>query len=127
MNLETVWQELGSYDGKGAQKFELTQARVQFYMGAMEIPMVAVHPEAPFHFSPIHMNEYADLLMEYGLELDCVEEGANYKINFSEDGLYLGRLTSHFLKLHAQRIQGLGWEAFSKIVNFHLNRTVPVN
>ncbi len=121
MTLEEIWQELQLYQGQGTKKFDLSGIRTQFYMGAMEIPMIVFSPPVPFVLKENKLSEFSDVIAPCGLELDCVEEGNNYKINRSADGQYLGRITPNALKLHAVRAQELGWEHFNIIVSFHLN------
>lgn len=121
LNLEQVWDNLQSYEGNGAKNFQFFEYRVQFYKGAMEIPLIAFFPKIPFNLSDEKMQNFSSALSEFGLELDCVEEKANYKINRAEDKQYIGRLTTDSLKLHAVRIKELGWETFSKIIFFCLN------
>ena len=120
MTLEEIWTALQSYEGEGSKNFDLSGVRVQFYKGAMEIPLIAFHPSVPFDLSEGKLSELTDLLSGYGYELDCVEDSRNYKINRSEDGQYLGRLTRDAFKLHAARTKELGWETFSKMIAFHL-------
>ncbi len=122
MTLQEIWKEFQSYDGTGSKNFEVPGCRVQFYKGAMEIPLVAFYPKSPFTLGAESMEGFSALLEKLGFELDCVEEGGNYKINRSEDGQYLGRITNEALKLHAERIKELGWDAFQSIADFHLSK-----
>ena len=124
MNLSELWKEFQSYDGTGSKHFELPGCGVQFYKGAMEIPLIAFIPERKFDLGPAKISEFSKLLSSLGLMLDVVQDGGNYKINRSEDGQYVGRITSEALKLHAERIKDLGWEPFSKIVGFNLNEVM---
>ena len=121
LNLKEIWSEFQGYDGTGAKNFQLPDCRVQFYKGAMEIPLIAFFPKDTFNLEEKNLTDFSQLLSEIGYELDCVEEGGNYKINRSKDGQYLGRITKESLKLHAERIKELGWDAFSKIVSFQLS------
>lgn len=121
MTLQEIWKELQSYDGEAPRKYDMGGCRVQFYKGAMEIPLACFYPQSPFALKAKTMDELSTLLEGYGLRLDCVEDEKNYKINRAEDGQYLGRITEPSLKLHAERSKALGWEAFSRIVIFHLN------
>ena len=120
MNLEKIWEEFQSYDGTGSKTFMLPGCRVQFYKGAMEIPLIAFTPDNKFDLGESQIDGFTDLLSSLGMELDTVEEGGNYKINSSEDHQYIGRVTPEALKLHAERIKALGWDGFSALVNFHL-------
>lgn len=120
MNLAEIWQEFQSYDGTGSKNFSIPGCRVKFYKGAMEIPLIAFNPEKPFELSDSLMKDFSRLLSSFGLDLDCVEEGSNYKINRAEDGQYIGRITQESIKLHAVRIKELGWDPFNKMVSFHL-------
>ena len=115
MNLEDIWKEFQSYNGRGSKNFELPGCRAQFYKGAMEIPLIAFYPAQPFDLNESKLSELSAILAAFGHKLDCVQENGNYKINRSEDGQYLGRITNDALKLHAERIKELGWEPFSKI------------
>ena len=121
LTLEKIWEEFKSYDGTGSKNFDLSGNRVQFYKGAMEIPLIAIYPSAPFNLAEEHLKSFSRLLSSYGLELDCVEEERNYKINTKEDSQYIGRITTDTLRLHAARIKDMGYETFSKIVSFHLS------
>lgn len=120
MNLQQIWQELQSYDGNSSKSFQLNGCKVQFYKGAMEIPLIAFIPQSPFQLEDERMKLFAPILSSLNLELDCVEDGTNYKINRKEDHQYLGRITKDALKLHASRIQELGWDGFQRIVTFFL-------
>ena len=123
MTLEEIWKEFQSYDGTGSKNFKLPGCRVQFYKGAMEIPLIAFTPENGFDLNETKVAEFSNLLSSLSLQLDTVEEGGNYTINRSEDQQYVGRITSEALKLHAERIKNSGWPAFSAVVNFHLAST----
>ena len=123
MNLSELWKAFQSYEGTGSKHFELPGCGVQFYKGAMEIPLIAFLPEQGFDLGQSKVSEFSKLLSSLGLKLDIVQDGGNYKINRSEDGQYVGRITSEALKLHAERIKDLGWNAFSQIAGFHLNET----
>ena len=120
MNLSDIWKEFQSYDGTGSEHLELPGCGVQFYKGAMEIPLVAFVPEQAFDLSPAKVADFSKALSSLGLTLDVVQDGGNYKINKSEDGQYVGRITSQALKLHAERIKEMGWDAFNRIAGFFL-------
>lgn len=124
MNLSEIWREFQSYDGEGLKNFQLSECQVRFYKGAMEIPLIVFCPTQSFDLSDEKISKFSELINSCGFELDCVEENGNYKINRSEDGQYLGRITPEAFKLHAERIKELGWELFSKIVQFHLNSSI---
>ncbi|MBI1979450.1 MAG: hypothetical protein HYS58_01660 [Elusimicrobia bacterium] len=119
--LKAVWTELESHDWSRPKSLPISNHRVKLYMGAMEIPLVSFQPKESFILSPQKMKEFISILDSLGLELDCVEEGGNYKINRAQDQLYLGRITRESLKLHAIRVRELGWNAFEKIVQFFLH------
>lgn len=121
MTLEEVWKELASYSGQGSKNFDMDGTRVQFYKGAMEIPLVAFYPKSPFDLNETRLVEFSKLLASHGFKLDCVEEGGNYKINRSEDGQYLGRITQEALKLHAERTREIGWDLFNRLTTFHIH------
>jgi hypothetical protein len=120
MTLSDVWSAVERYDGQGAKSFQLTECRAQLYMGAMEIPIVAFRTKHPFSLDESRIRELSCLLSRFGLELDCVEEGHNYKLNRSDTKLYVGRITDDALKLHVGRIVEIGREAFDAIVGFYL-------
>ncbi len=120
-DLQPIWNAVETYQGEGVKHFDLPFYRVQFYKGAMEIPLVAFFPKNPSPLSSGRMEEFQQLLSGMGLELECVEEENNYKINTSDTKLYMGRMTGEALKLHAPRIAEKGLEAFSKIVNFYFS------
>ncbi len=117
MDLSKVWNSLQSFDGTKPVSFDFPLARVKFYMGAMEIPMISLSPKVRLQLTPSEMESFSQILNSNGLELDCVAEGGNYKINRSEDGQYMGRVTEEALKLHAVRIREVGEDLFQKIVH----------
>ncbi len=119
-SLENIWQALPQYQEKGAMKFDLGTTRVTLYMGAMEIPMVAFHPKEKFVLGSDQMEQFSKFLSTLNLELDCVEEVGNYKINRAYDGQYLGRVTKDAIKLHLSRIQEAGWDIFKGITEFFI-------
>lgn len=118
MTLEQIWQALQLYNGEGSKNFDLSGTRVQLYKGAMEIPLIAFHASSPYDLSEEKIEALSDLLAQHGFELDCVEDNRNYKINRSEDGQYLGRITLEALKLHVERSKELGWNIFKEIAEF---------
>jgi hypothetical protein len=119
-DLATVWTELGGWDQERPKILQLRDCRVRLYMGAMEIPMVAI--QAPRRIEPRvdRMEEFASLLRGFTLELDCVEVGGNYKINRSDTKEYVGRILPDAVKFHAERILDVGEEAFESMVTFYL-------
>lgn len=118
--LAQVWQALETWDPERPRSVAVPRARAQLYMGAMEIPLVAVRPRHPVAPAEEAMAALAPTLQRFGLELDCVEVGENYKINRSDTKEYVGRIQPDALKLHAQRILALGYDAFDEIVTFYL-------
>lgn len=124
-SLHEVWNAVERYDGNGARRFQLSECRVQLYMGAMEIPIVAFRTPHPPSLDDTRMRELSLLLARFGLELECVEEGHNYKMNRSDTKAYVGRITDEALKLHVRRIVDIGREAFGAIVGFYLPSPGP--
>jgi len=61
MTLEDIWKELESYSGQGSKNFDLDGTRVQFYKGAMEIPLVAFYPKSPFKLTASRLGEFSAL------------------------------------------------------------------
>ncbi len=118
--LARVWRALEDWDQEHPKSLPLPGARAQLYMGAMEIPLVAVRPRHPVAPEEDAMAALAPTLKQFGLELDCVQVGENYKINRSDTKEYVGRIQPDALKLHAQRILVLGRDAFDEIVTFYL-------
>lgn len=118
--LGRVWRALEDWDQERPKSLPLSSGRAQLYKGAMEIPLVAFRPRAPVHPVEGRMSALAPTLARFGLELDCVEIGRNYKVNRSDTQEYLGRIQPDALKLHAERILALGREVFDEIVTFYL-------
>ena len=118
--LAQVWQTLEDWDHERPRSFALPRARAQLYMGAMEIPLVAVRPRHPVAPAEDAMAALAPTLKQFGLELDCVQVGENYKVNRGDTKQYVGRIQPDALKLHAERILVLGREVFDEIVTFYL-------
>ncbi len=119
-----VWKAIEGYDGEGSKDFELPGGQAQFYKGAMAIPLVAFYAQNPPDLEETCMWDLSLLLARFGLELECVEEGHNYKINRSDTKAYIGRITDEVLKLHVGRIVEIGREAFEAIVGFYLRHPV---
>ncbi len=115
-----VWRAVEDWDKKRPKTLELAAGQAQLYMGAMEIPLVAFWPLEPVKPDEDRMNAFAPALARFGLELDCVEVGSNYKINRSDTKEYVGRILPDALKLHVERILDIGQDAFRGIVMFYL-------
>ncbi|MBI2119867.1 MAG: hypothetical protein HYT97_09640 [Elusimicrobia bacterium] len=125
MTIEELWQELQNYDEtKTSKNFQLKDLRVQFYKGAMEIPLIAFFPSQHFDLNSSKMDEFSKLLEKQGLVLDCVTETANYKINTNDEQQYIGRITKDALKLHAIRIKELGKECFESLIKFFISANI---
>lgn len=118
--LAQVWQALEEWDHERPRTLPLPRARAQLYMGAMEIPLVAVRPRHPVAPGEDAMTALAPTLKQFGLELDCVQVGENYKVNRSDTKEYVGRIQPDALKLHAERILALGYQVFDEIATFYL-------
>jgi hypothetical protein len=118
--LSRVWQALEDWDHEQPRSFTLPGARAQLYMGAMEIPLVAVRPRQPVAPAEDAMAALVPTLKRFGLELDCVEVGENYKVNRIDTKEYVGRIQPDALKLHAERILLFGRDVFDEIVTFYL-------
>jgi hypothetical protein len=118
--LAQVWQALEDWDRERPSTLALLRARAQLYMGAMEIPLIAVRPRHPVAPGEDAMAALAPTLKQFGLELDCVQVGENYKVNRSDTKQYVGRIQPDALKLHVERILALGREVFDQIVMFYL-------
>ncbi len=86
----------------------------------MEIPLVAFYPIKQVKLDEARMVTRASVLPRFGLELDCVEIGSNYKINRANTHEYIGRIAPDALKLHAERILDIGEDAFPEVVTFYL-------
>lgn len=131
INFNELWEDVMRYDGHGSKKADFPGFRAQFYMGAMEIPLIAVFPKQPVTLNEEFIEQVSSFLPTFGLELDCVEDGGNYKLNTRETKLYVGRLTPDSLKLHAVRIREIGRDAFTEIVKAYLTgvtkKVTPVN
>lgn len=121
--LADVWQAVKVYHGDGARHLELAACGVELYLAAMAIPLVVFRPEVPGPIEGDRIDQLAALLQAYGLELECVEDGRNYKINRSDTHAYVGRLTEDALRLHVPRIVEMGSGVFEGIAGFYL-RTI---
>ena len=115
-----VWRALSEWDHVKPRRLDFVACWVQLYMGAMEIPMVALQPAARVAPEAERLGGWQPLLDRFGLVLDCVTEGANYKLNRCENGEYVGRILPDSLKFHAVRVLGLGLEGFEEISRAYL-------
>jgi len=120
-DLTIVWKLAEAWDREHPRSLEMEGCRVQFYMGAMEIPLVAFRPRPYVQPRNDRMQELVPALVSLGLVLDTVEVNQNYKINRRDTNEYVGRILSDALKLHCERIFDLGREAFESIVTFYLS------
>ncbi|MEK7878367.1 MAG: hypothetical protein AAB285_00760, partial [candidate division NC10 bacterium] len=80
-SLHQVWRRVEQYQGEGARSFQVPGGRAQLYMGAMEIPIVAFRTKQSPSLEDVRLRDLSLRLARFGLELECVEEGENYKIN----------------------------------------------
>lgn len=115
-----MWRALEAWDRDRSKSLEFSDCRVQFYMGAMAIPMVAVQPRVPVMPAAGLIAAWQPVLDGFGLVLDCVTEGANYKLNRRGSGEYVGRILPDALKFHATRMLDLGREVFEEICRHYL-------
>ncbi len=120
LDFGTVWRALSEWDRVKPRRLDFVACWVQLYMGAMEIPMVALHPAARVAPAADRIAGWQPLLDRFGLVLDCVTEGANYKLNRCESGEYVGRILPDSLKFHAVRVLDLGLEGFEEISRAYL-------
>jgi hypothetical protein len=102
-----LWRALGSWERARARVLDLPGCRAQFYMGAMEIPMLALRPAAPVSTAAESLSAWQPTLDRLGLVLDCVTPDANYKLNRQGSGEYVGRILPEALKFHAGRVLDL--------------------
>lgn len=122
--LARVWEALQDWDRDEPEHLSLPTSRAQLYRGAMEIPLVVFRPRRAVNPTEDRMAAFAPTLGRFALKLDCVEVGANYKINRSDSEEYVGRIQPDALRLHAERILALGRAAFDEIVVFYLDLPV---
>lgn len=120
VDLATVWKAVQSWDRERPERMTLAPGQVRLYVGAMEVPLVAVRPPARVQPAEDRMARLGAVLARYGLELDCVEIGRNYKINRRDTKEYVGRILPDALKFHVERILAIGQPAFAEIVTFYL-------
>ncbi len=119
-DLAALWKAKGTWDRERAIPLEFAPCPAQLYRGAMEIPLVAFYPIKQVKLDEARMVTRASVLPRFGLELDCVEIGSNYKINRANTHEYIGRIAPDALKLHAERILDIGEDAFPEVVTFYL-------
>jgi hypothetical protein len=114
-DLTRVWDALTAWDQRRARVLDLPGCQVRLYMGAMEIPMLALEGAAPV--SPVgeRLATWQPALDRFGLVLDCVTPDANYKLNRRGSGEYVGRILPDALKFHAERLIDLGPEALETL------------
>ena len=115
-----IWRALTEWDHLEPRRLAFADCRIQLYMGAMEIPMVALRPGAPVAPAAGRLAGWQPLLDRAGLVLDCVTEDANYKLNRRGTGEYVGRVLPDALKFHAVRVLDLGPGAFEEIARSYL-------
>lgn len=120
-----VWKALEDWDHERPRSFAFDGGRAQFYMGAMEIPMVAVRPSRSVEPAAERVEAFARVLARFGLVLDCVEVGRNYKLNRAGSGEYVGRILPDAIKFHAERILDLGRDAFEALSALYLELPRP--
>ncbi len=119
-DLTAVWKLAEAWDRERPQSVELDGCRAQFYLGAMEIPLVAFRPRPHVQPQDDRMQAWRPVLTSLGLVLDPVEPDQNYKINRSDTNEYVARILPDALKLHCERILQLGPDVFEDLVTFYL-------
>lgn len=119
VDFTTLWQTLAAWDRNRPQRLEFPGCHVQFYMGAMEIPMVALRPHKPVTPAADRVAGWGPRLARFGLVLDDVAAGENYKLNRGDTGEYVGRVLPDALKFHAERILHAGEEALEEITTLY--------
>jgi len=115
-----IWRALEGWDRERPKILTLPWCRVQLYMGAMEIPMLALRPHTLVIPVADRLAAWEPQLHVYDLVLDCVAVSANYKLNRAANGEYVGRILPDALKFHADRLQGLGAEALADLGALYL-------
>jgi len=116
----TIWRALTTWEQSRARVLDLPGCRVQLYMGAMEIPMLALRRTTPLVPDAEQLATWQADLDRFGLVLDCVTPDANYKLNRHDSGEYVGRVLPDALKFHAERIVGLGPQPLKVISRAYL-------
>lgn len=120
LDVASVWRALEAWDRERPRSLALPDCRVQLYMGAMEIPMLALRPRVLVMPAADRLAAWTPQLERFDLVLDCVANGANYKLNRAGNGEYVGRILPDALKFHADRLQGLGPEALAELGALYL-------
>jgi hypothetical protein len=120
LDVAGVWRALESWDRERPRSFTLPECRVQLYMGAMEIPMLALRPRALVIPDDDQLTGWGPQLKRLNLVLDCVAVSANYKLNRAASGEYGGRILPDALKFHADRLLALGPEALADLGALYL-------
>jgi hypothetical protein len=116
----TIWRALTTWEQRRARLLDLPGCRVQLYMGAMEIPMLALRPATPVSPEAERLATWQPTLDRFGLVLDCVTPDANYKLNRHASGEYVGRILPDALKFHAARVIDLGSDALEELCRSYL-------
>jgi hypothetical protein len=119
-DLVTIWKLAEAWDRERPHSIELTGCRAQLYLGAMEIPLVAFRPRPQVQPRDDCMQAWRPVLATLGLVLEPVETDQNYKINRADTNEYVARILPDALKLHCERILGLGQDTFERIVTSYL-------
>lgn len=120
LDVAGIWRALEAWDRGRPRTLALPECRVQLYMGAMEIPMLAVRPRSRVTPAADRLATWTPQLERFDLILDCVADDANYKLNRAGNAQYVGRILPDALKFHAERLQGLGPEALAKLGALYL-------
>jgi len=119
-DVTAVWRALEVWDRDRPRSLELPDFRVRLYMGAMEIPMLALWPRARVTPAANRLAVWTPQLERFDLVLDCVSQDENYKLNRASSGAYVGRILPEALKFHAERLRGLGCEALAELGALYL-------
>jgi hypothetical protein len=116
-----LWRALATWEQGRARVLDLPGCQVQLYMGAMEIPMLALRPSASVSPAAVRLGAWQPTLDRLGLVLDCVTPDANYKLNRRGSGEYVGRILPEALKFHAGRVGDLDREAVEELCRSYLS------
>ncbi|MGH7322087.1 MAG: hypothetical protein ACRELA_21025 [Candidatus Rokuibacteriota bacterium] len=116
----TVWRALTAWEQARPRVLDLPGCRVQLYMGAMEIPMLAFRPATPVSPAAARLATWQPTLDRLDLVLDCVTPDANYKLNRHGSGEYVGRILPDALKFHAARVVDLEREGVEELCRSYL-------